>query len=161
MNYTKTKLDIPVLSQETHERWFRNISVLLRANGVLYVTTQSLQQFAALKKPDKIDVGEITDGVADFDINDSSNKSLLNLELKATWLKDDATALSIMMQRLNEDDEALVDEHQSTKEMWRRLHKKYAKSSPVAANDNLTAIQTFDFDDYPSITVAWDKLKDF
>ncbi|KAI1001986.1 hypothetical protein K3495_g6217 [Podosphaera aphanis] len=66
-----------------------------------------------------------------------------------------------MMRRQNEDDEALVDEHQSTKQMWRRLHKKYAKSSLVAANDNLTAIQTFDFDDYPSITVAWDKLKDF
>ncbi|KAI0994774.1 hypothetical protein K3495_g13408 [Podosphaera aphanis] len=153
-----TKLDVPVLSKETHERWFRNMSIRLRAKGVLYVTTTTLAEFALANLTD------ITAGVADLNLASSEAKSSekgYNMEMKSKWMADDAVALTTMMRRLNEDDEALVDEHPSAKEMWNYLRKKYTKSSPVMANDNLTAIQTFDFDDYPSVTVAWDKLQDF
>ncbi|KAI0997163.1 hypothetical protein K3495_g11024 [Podosphaera aphanis] len=105
-----------------------------------------------------------TTGVADLNLAPSGAKSSergYNMELKSKWMADDAVALTTMMRRLNVDDEALVDEHPTAKEMWEYLRKKYTKSSPVMANDNITVIQPFEFDDYPSVTVAWDKLQDF
>ncbi|KAI1004411.1 hypothetical protein K3495_g3805 [Podosphaera aphanis] len=152
------KPDVPVLSKETHERWFRNMSIRLRAKGVLYVTTTTLAEFALA------DLSDITTGVADLNLAPSGAKSSgrgYDMELKSKWMADDAVTLTTMMHRLNEDDEVLVDEHQTAKEMWEYLRKKYTKSYPVMVNDNLTAIQTFNFDDYPSVTVAWDKLQDF
>ncbi|RKF65444.1 hypothetical protein GcM3_121020, partial [Golovinomyces cichoracearum] len=67
----------------------------------------------------------------------------------------------MMMKRLNEDDEALIDEYVTTKSFWEYLKKKYSKSSPFTANENLTVIQTFDFSQYDTVTQACDKLKQF
>ncbi|RKF82541.1 hypothetical protein GcM1_170006 [Golovinomyces cichoracearum] len=45
--------DVPVLAQDTHERWFRKMKIRLRAKGVDYVIEQSLRKYAALRGPDE------------------------------------------------------------------------------------------------------------
>ncbi|RKF82215.1 hypothetical protein GcM1_173001 [Golovinomyces cichoracearum] len=115
------------------------MKIRLRAKGVDYVIKKSLRQYAALNGP-----------VETYDI-----------DKKAKWERDDATVLSMMIKRLNEDDEALVDEYVTTKSFWEYVKKKYSKTSPFTTNENLTAIQTFDFSQYDSVTQAWDKLKHF
>ncbi len=64
-----TKLDVPVLYKETHERWFRNMSIRLRAKGVLYVTTTTLAKFALA------DLSDVTTGAADLNLAPSGAKS--------------------------------------------------------------------------------------
>ncbi|POS81982.1 hypothetical protein EPUL_006334, partial [Erysiphe pulchra] len=135
--YDKEALfDIPILSQDSHERWFRNMRVRLRARGVIYVIDQSLEEFAHISTPGTSNVDKITE-------------------------KDDATVVSVLMSHLNEDDEALIDEYPTAKSFWSHILAKYSKTSPMTANENLTAIQTFDFSQYGSIVLAWDKLKEF
>ncbi|RKF80004.1 hypothetical protein GcM1_197016 [Golovinomyces cichoracearum] len=161
MDYSQESIiDVPVLAQDTHERWFRKMKIRLRAKGVDYVIEQSLRQYAALGGPDETYVSNITKGVSELSLEHNDHLRY-DIDKKAKWEGDDATALSMMIKRLNEDDEALVDEYITTKSFWEYLKKKYSKTSPLTANENLTAIQTFGFSQYDSVTQAWDKLKQF
>ena len=161
MDSEREGTSIPILDSITHERWFRKMIIFLRARGVLYVVEQSIEEFARIVGPED-GVPEITKGVASLGLDkEKTNRCQLNLEKKSTWLKDDAIALSIIMSRLTEDDEALVDEYPSAKSLWAHLTGKYSMTNPVAANENLTAIQTFNFDQYGSVMTSWDKLKEF
>ncbi|KAI0997388.1 hypothetical protein K3495_g10797 [Podosphaera aphanis] len=84
-----TKLDVPVLSKETNERWFRNMSIRLRTKGVLYVTTTTFAEFALVNLSDN------STGVADLNLASSEAKSLergFNMELKFKWIADNAVA---------------------------------------------------------------------
>lgn len=155
-------LDIPILSQESHERWFRKMKIRLRARGVIYVIEQSLEDFAPISDPMGENVDEITTKVGDLKIDGQSRTPIrLNIDKKRQYLKDDATAVSILMTRLNEDDESLIDEYPTAKSFWDHISSKYSRTSPMTANENLTAIQTFNFNEYGSIVLAWDKLKEF
>ncbi|RKF79392.1 hypothetical protein GcM3_056040 [Golovinomyces cichoracearum] len=145
-NRDESIFDIPVLAQDTHERWFRKMKIRLRAKGVDYVIEQSIREYAALGSSDEAYVSNITKGVSGLSL-EHSEKVRYDIDKKVKWERDDATALSMMMMMkiLNEDDEALSDEYVTTKSFWEYLKKNYSKTSPFTANENLTAIQPFDF----------------
>ncbi|RKF79394.1 hypothetical protein GcM3_056044, partial [Golovinomyces cichoracearum] len=152
-NREESIFDTPVLAQDTHERWFRKMKIRLRAKGVDYVIKKSFREYAALGSSDEAYVSNITKEV--------SGLSLEHSEKKVKWERDDATALSMMMKRLYEDDGVLIDEYVTTQSFWEYLKKKYSKTSPFTTNENLTAIQTFDLNQYHTVTQAWYKLKQF
>ncbi|KAF5207339.1 hypothetical protein FRX31_003074, partial [Thalictrum thalictroides] len=138
------------------------MKIRLRARGVIYVIEQSLEDFAPISDPMGENVDEITTKVGDLKIDGQSRTPIrLNIDKKRQYLKDDATAVSILMTRLNEDDESLIDEYPTAKSFWDHISSKYSRTSPMTANENLTAIQTFNFNEYGSIVLAWDKLKEF
>jgi len=79
---------------------------------------------------------DITEGFQEFDIEDIAKvkKIVLTLEKKTKYLKDNAKALHLMMRGLDDDDQALVDNHPSAFQLWAYLKKKYSKPSALAAN---------------------------
>ena len=59
-------------------------------------------------------VRELVDSLEELDISNARDKSniiRLNIEKKAKYFKDEATALNLMFRLLSEDDQALFDEY--------------------------------------------------
>ncbi len=76
----------------------------------------------------------------------NNNKTVcLNIERKAKYLKDKATALDLMFRSLSKDNQALFNEYSYTYNFWVYLHKKYSKTNATTANIYITNIQTFTF----------------
>lgn len=150
---------IPALTRENHESWFRRYQIKLTGKDVYYVCEQTYVDYCKVAT-----VGELTDSFEELDISDARDKSntvRLNIEKKAKYLKDEATALDLMFRSLNEDDQALFDEYNRTYDFWAYLRKKYSKTDATTANMYMTKIQTFAFGEDSTIIGSWDKLKDY
>lgn len=153
---------IPNLTQETHDRWFRQMKIQLKGKDWFYTIESTLQEHAKVGG-----VGMEVDGTEVFPILEGSKvvNIRLNLDKKAKYLKDEASALSYMCRSLSDDDEALVDEYDTARTLWNYLKSKYSRTSDITANSYLTMIQTFTFKptSHPEMTVieAWDKLKEY
>lgn len=153
---------IPNLTQETHDRWFRQMKIQLKGKDWFYTIESTLQEHAKVGG-----VGMEVDGTEVFPILEGSKvvNIRLNLDKKAKYLKDEASALSYMCRSLSDDDEALVDEYDTARTLWNYLKSKYSRTSDITANSYLTMIQTFTFKPtrHPEMTVieAWDKLKEY
>lgn len=55
----------------------------------------------------------------------------------------------------------MVDDYPTARTYWDHLATKYFEINPISVNENLIAIQSFDFDNYGSIMPASDKLEEF
>src|ERR1700712_1457584 len=143
-----------VLGKANQDKWFRLTKIKLKGKGVFYTIEQTLEKYAA--------VGGPTDGAIAEDIMvDGAPKNVyLNIDKKAKYEKDEATALFNLMKGLSDDDQALVDEYETAKTLWAYLIKKYSKVNATAAHDEMTAIQTFKWKDTTTVVTAWDTLKD-
>jgi Reverse transcriptase (RNA-dependent DNA polymerase)/gag-polypeptide of LTR copia-type len=148
---------IPILTRENYETWFRRYMVELRGKGVYYVIEKKLHEHAEVAT-----VGDLTDALEEFEIADSGTATSLriNIDKKAAYLKDEATAIRLMFKALSIDDQALYDEYTTAFTLWAYLKKKYLKVDATAANIYMTKIQMFTFESGSTITSAWDKLKD-
>lgn len=101
-----------------------------------------------------------------------SNENFENLissfqKLRGTWntekvaqsKKDQARVISILTDQLFDDDQNIIDEFTSVKEVWAQLIKKYGKLSVTAANSYVDKIQPFEFDETEGIDAAWSNLR--
>jgi hypothetical protein len=150
---------IPALTRDNHESWFRRYKIKLTGKDIYYVCEKTYIEYCKVAT-----VGEITDLLEELDISDAQNNNKtirLNIERKAKYLKDEATALDLMFRSLSEDDQALFDEYSRTYDFWAYLHKKYSKTDATTANMYMTNIQTFTFGEDSTIVGSWDKLKDY
>lgn len=153
--------EIPILSGDNHDSWFRRYKVKLTGKGVFYVVEQTVSEACRIASVDSL-----TKGVKKLDLKKDQNSStsitegLLNLEKKEKYLRDEATAIDYLFRSLSLDDQALYDEHDTAYDLWSYLRKKYQQTDPTTANEYMTLIQTFTIGDL-SIIDAWDKLKDF
>jgi nucleoid-associated protein YejK len=84
----------------------------------------------------------------------------LNIDKKAAYLKDEATAIRLMFKTLSINDQALYNKYTTAFTLWAYLKKKYSKINATATNIHMTKIQTFTFESASTITSTWDKLKD-
>jgi hypothetical protein len=99
-----------------------------------------------------------------FDISNvqNNNKTVrLNIERKAKYLKNKATALDLIFRSLSKNDQALFDKYSCTYNFWAYLYKKYSKTNTTTTNIYITNIQTFTFGKDSTIVGSWDKLKDY
>lgn len=105
-------------------------------------------------------VGDLTDALEELDITDSkeSKTVCLNIEKKAKYRKDEATAIDLVFKSLSDDDQALYDGYERA---WAYLQKNYSKTDATTAITYLTNIQAFEFDNNSTIMGSWDKLKGY
>ncbi|KAI0991866.1 hypothetical protein K3495_g16321, partial [Podosphaera aphanis] len=89
-----------------------------------------------------------------------NDKVVLNIEKRAQYLRDEATAIDLLFRSLTQDDQALYDEYDSAYSLWSYLQSKYRQTDPSTANEYMTNIQLFKLEDM-TIVEAWDKLKDY
>jgi NTP pyrophosphatase (non-canonical NTP hydrolase) len=83
------------------------------------------------------EVGELTEKLEDLTIKDDKGiekKVRVNIDKNKLFLKDEASAISFICQSLNDDDEALTDEHDTAYDLWVHLKSKYTKINAVTAN---------------------------
>ena len=148
---------IPTLTRENHETWFRRYKIKLKGKDVFYVCEKPLLEHCKVAT-----VGEITAALEELDITDAANARVrINIEKKAKYLKDEASALDIMFRSLSEDDQSLIDEYETAYALWAYLQKKYSQTDATTANIYMTKIQMFTFGADNTIVGAWDKLKDY
>lgn len=98
------KWHIPVLNQTNHESWFRRYTLEFKAKEVLYVVDHVMQEHCVVSKASPLSVNNVTQYMEVLDINDSSKKVVLNIEKKKAYLKDDATAITLIFRALSDDD---------------------------------------------------------
>lgn len=151
---------IPILTRENHETWFRRYKVKLNGKSVFYVVGKSMQDHCKVAT-----VGEITNAFEELDITETDKitvtKVRINIDRKAQYLKDEAIALELMFRALSFDDQALIDEYDTAFTFWAHLKTKYSEIDATAANTYMTMIQTFTFETDSTIIGAWDKLKGY
>ena len=59
-------------------------------------------------------VREITKGLKDLELKDSSSRVRVNINKEAKYLKDKATALNKIFESLNKDNQALFNKYKTT-----------------------------------------------
>ncbi|KAI0991261.1 hypothetical protein K3495_g16926, partial [Podosphaera aphanis] len=146
MSEESTFWGVEKLSKLNHERWFRIMLAQFESRGVTHVLEKTLIEYAAIASPDKcadVDakVESITEGVSKVTLGKKDNpasssvtkEKTLNYEKKEKYLKDAGTVKYLLLKGLNDDDQSLLDEYQTPKELWAHLNSKYSKTSKLAA----------------------------
>ena len=138
---------MPTLTRLNHEKWFRLMEAKLEGKGVIHVVQQTLEQYAKVATPDfddaakNRDLEELIDTLGLFSISPTPGSStsstpsistdkpprvFLNIEKKAKFQKDTGTVKFYLLQGLDDDDQALMDEYKTPKTLWEYLKVKYA-----------------------------------
>jgi len=91
---------------------------------------------------------------------DASPRIFLNIEKKEKYLKDTGTVKFYLLRGLDDNDQALLDEYETPKELWVYLQTKYDKPSKIAAAKYTRDLNNFTWSENLTITDAWNKLKE-
>ena len=62
---------------------------------------------------------------------------------------------------MSKDDRDLLEEYETAEAPWAGLSAKYSRTSESRANDYLSKITQFEFDESSSLDVAWSRLKEY
>ncbi|KAI1001216.1 hypothetical protein K3495_g6984 [Podosphaera aphanis] len=143
------------------------------SRGVTYVLEKTLTEYAAIATPDKcthVDavVEVIIQRVSKVTLEQKNNPTLsskskektLNYEKKEKYLKDAGTVKYLLLKGLNDDDQSLLDEYQTPKELWAHLKSKYSKTGKVVAAQYVRDPNNFEFQSDMTIDSAWKKRKE-
>jgi hypothetical protein len=153
----KENWEIPKLTAENHDSWFRRNKVKLRGKRVFYVCERSLEEHCRIATAE-----DLSDAVKELGITDNKTvKVRINVDKRDKYLEDEATAIDLLFRSLSDDDQALIDEYDTAFQFWAYLRKKYTQTDATAANMYMTRIQTFTFDSESTIVGSWEKLKDY
>lgn len=114
----------------------------------MHILNMTIEEYAAVATPDskiaEVDsnLEEITLSLRQLSLKNSAGtlpanepprRIFLNIEKKRKYLKDQGTLSFTLLQALNDDDQALLDEYQAPRELWTYLKSKYCKHSKIAA----------------------------
>jgi hypothetical protein len=155
------RYNIPILTRDNHDSWFRQQRMKLRGKHVFYTCEQRVGQYAKVAS-----VGDIAQGLEELEITDATTKQTssirINVDKRKKFEEDEDTALSLLFRSLTEDDQALTDEYASAFDFWAYLKSKYSQTDATTANRYMTSIQTFTYEkEGGGITASWDRLKDY
>ncbi len=157
-----------ILNRSSYERWFRIMTLKLKAKGVWYVVEMDKSTYIIVSTPatpetptegkgkDKVD--EVTAGMAKLNIEKDSDKLAEKL---TQYDKDEAVALYFILQGLSDEDAIKVDELIRAKPVWRSLTAKYCRSSPVEVTAMIQKIQTFEYTEEKGIHSGWAEMKEY
>ena len=166
---------VPTLTRLNYEKWFRLMEAKLEGKGVIHVVQQTLEQYAKVATPDSDaaaknkDLEELINTLGRISISptpDSSASStprpriFLNVEKKAKFQKDTGIVKFYLLQGLDDDDQALMDEYKTPKALWEYLRVKYAQPSKLAAARYTKELHDFSWNDKFTVIDAWNKLKE-
>lgn len=112
------------------------------------------------------EVEVITDSTKNINLNASLNTSpnnqriILTVVKKQEYLKDEGTMKNLLLQGLDDDDQALFDECEAPMALWKYFVSKHKKPSKLAASQCTKELNNFEFNSDLIIYDAWNKLKD-
>jgi hypothetical protein len=177
---------IPTLTRENHEAWFRRMKIKLKGKGIFYTVEKNLQTHAWIvdpkaKAPRAATPSSTTTGSSEAAaaMGDALNSTLekhgidklaedfakwggsWNIDRKDAYVKAEAYALDIMLQSLDEEDQALIDEYETALGIWTALKVKYSKTHEFTANTYMTKIAQFEFNAELGLDGCWAKLKEY
>jgi hypothetical protein len=148
----------------------------LRGKGIFYTIEQTIQQYAWIVNP-KTKAPEVTTpspGSSKDSIRDIGKEGIdrivedlgrwggsWNIEKKEAYSKAESNALDIMLQSLDEDDQALVDEYETALGTWTALQAKYNKTNESTANNYISKIAQYVFDEKTGLDSAWAEIKGY
>ena len=179
---TEKSVRIPTLTRENHEAWFRRMKIKLRGKGIFYTVEKTLEAYAWIASPKgsgkpvstpSETLSTLSDAAAV--VEDTLRKSKIDkladdfqrwggswiIEKKEAYAKAEALALDIMLQSLDEEDQALVDEYECALDFWTALKVKYSKTNESTANTYMAKIAQFEFDPEVGLDRCWAKLKEY
>lgn len=162
---------IEKLTRTNREIWFRLMKARFQSKGVSYILQSILEEYAKVTEPLNItdrsneEVEVITDSIKNINLNASNTspnnrRIILNIEKKQEYLKDEGTMKYLLLQGLDDDDQALFDEYEAPMALWNYLVSKYKKPSKLAASQYTRELNNFEFTGDLTINDAWNKLKD-
>ena len=132
----KENWEIPKLTAENHDSWFRRNKVKLRGKRVFYVCERSLEEHCRIATAE-----DLSDAVKELGITDNKTvKVRINVDKRDKYLEDEATAIDLLFRSLSDDDQALIDEYDTAFQFWAYLRKKYTQTDATAANMYMTRI---------------------
>ena len=95
----KEKWEIPKLTAENHDAWFRRNKVKLRGKRVFYVCERSLEEHCQIAT-----AGELSESLKGLDITDNKTvKVHINVDKRDKYLEDEATAINLLFRSLSDD----------------------------------------------------------
>jgi hypothetical protein len=166
---------VPTLTRLNYKKWFRLIEAKLEGKGVIHVVQQTLEQYVKVATPDldnatkNKDIEELNNTLGLLSISPTPNPSVsstpsprifLNIAKKAKFQKDTGTVKFYLLQGLDDDDQALMDEYKTPKALWEYLRIKYAQPSKLAAARYTKELHDFSWNDKFTVIDAWNKLKE-
>ncbi|KHJ30094.1 hypothetical protein EV44_g3126 [Erysiphe necator] len=114
--------EIEKLTKENHEKWFRLMKAKFQSKGVSYILEFSLEDHARIAEPHSPNANsdeeleKVRDSIDKINLNKSKGgssshkKQVLNIEKKKEYMRDEGTLKFILLQGLDDDDQALLDD---------------------------------------------------
>ena len=163
---------IPTLTRENHEAWFRRMKIKLKGKGIFYTIEQTAETYAWIADPKAKGIATPPSNTTPHDATKKNSIDKLvedfarwggswNIEKKEAYNKAESNALDIMLQSLNEEDQALIDEYETALGLWTALQVKYSKTNESTANIYMGKITQFTFDKKAGLDSSWAKLKEY
>jgi uncharacterized protein YcbK (DUF882 family) len=114
------------------------MKIQLERKGLFSTVEQMLLEYARVATVED-NVSSIQSSLEQLKLSET-NIIHLNIEKKSKSQKDRASALSYICRSLNDEDEAQIDEYDTTQQIQKYLKSKYTRVSIVTANAYMTKI---------------------
>lgn len=162
---------IEKLTKANHEKWFRLMKAKIQSKEVMHVLNMSMEDYARVISPDPKEaenndmLEELTVHISKLSIEENNlsansprSRIFLNIEKKRRYIRDEGTLTFLLLQALDDDDQALLDDYQTPRALWNYIFTKYSKPSKLAASQYTKEINNFEFSTDVTIAEAWSKL---
>lgn len=167
----KNSKDLPTLTRESHEDWFRQVKLEIKSKGVFYTIETTRKDFAWIpsegrRKEQAPPPETLSSTSTDTSIDQLASEfeqlgGTWDLEKSRQWDRDEAKALKIILEGLSSDDSTILDEYETAASVWTQLKLKYERTSTSTANQYMTSLHAFSFDKELGIDGSWSRLKEF
>ncbi|RKF55820.1 hypothetical protein OnM2_086068, partial [Erysiphe neolycopersici] len=117
---------IEKLTKTNHEKWFRLMKAKVQSKEVMHVLQMSVEEYARVASPNIFEaerderLEEVTSQIGKLSLHDRDNPSsgnssyprvFLNKEKKRKYIRDEGTLIYLLLQGLDDDDQALLDDY--------------------------------------------------
>lgn len=173
----KDSKNLPILTRENHEDWFRRARVKIMGKGVHYAIETSRTEYAWIHRKGGTTTTAAAAGTPNTDGSSTTTESVpginnltsqfermggsWDLDKTKEWDKANAQALEVILDGLDADDAVLVDEFETAAAVWNQLKAKYKKTSTTTVNQYMTKLQNFEYDKSVGIDDSWTKLREY
>ena len=138
---SQPKQPVPTLTRENHELWFRQMKRWIESKELGWVVFEE----------DQVETPQ----------SDTATSTLSGLEHSRhgpKYRKDNQSALYWIGLCISYEDEEFTSEHESARDVWRTLERRYQKKLQVTARQYQAQYNTYQMEDSESIQSAWSHL---
>lgn len=125
---------IPILNRQNHEKWFRRMKLRLEGKDLFYSVEKTKEEFAWINRATEHEGGDVSENIKKGKVRESEIDNLTtsfqklggcwNDEKALKFHRDESKLLSILTDFLSEDDQNIIDEYLTAKQVWSQLKKE-------------------------------------